>query len=162
MSQIWHPRGRGMKSGDVEERSEEPGRCGRRPPAQQTPKCLPPSTLAPNSSLAQPGLGASPPHSERPAELLPGPSRPSAASSAPPPPHNTPLQLRFPPPLVSWLPCCWLSCRLHVLVTQWSRQRGPLLLTPPTAHAPASPRSTLRTSLPCKPTRFLLPFPLRS
>lgn len=90
----------------------------------------------------------------------PGPVLP--VLPAPPPPHNTLLQLHFPPPLVSWLPCCWLSCRLHVLVTQWSPQRGPLLLTPPTAHAPASPRSTLRTSPPCKPTRFLLPFPLRS
>lgn len=127
------------------------------PPALQPRGASPPSSQGPHLFSSSPDPGASPPHSEGPAWLLPGPLEPGAARPTRHP-HPTLLQLCFPPPLVSWLPCCWLSCRLHVLVTQWSPQRGPLLLTPPLALAPASPRSTLRSSPPCKPTLFLLPF----
>lgn len=108
---------------------------------------------------SSPAPEAAPPDSERPARLRPAPPVPVLPVPSLPP--RTPLRLRSPPPpLVSWLPCCRLSCRLHVLVTQWSLQRGPLLLTPPSTLAPASPCSTLRTSPPCKPTPLLLPFPL--
>lgn len=148
-----------MKSGDVEEKR---GAWGvvvvEKAPAQQTPVCLISLHLGP-PTVPQPVWPTSPLRGQP--QLLPRPSSLSTASLAPPPParpqHTAPALF---PPLVSWLPCCWLSCRLHVLVTQWSPQRGPLLLTPPLALAPASPRSTLRTSPPSKPTQFLLPFPL--
>lgn len=146
MSQIWHPRGRGMKSGDVEEKRSL-GRYHRSPPAQQTPGCLLFLCLHPLPSLACPGAHL-PPHPRGPASLTYTRDPPSLGAASPPSPTPTHCSSSNSPPLVSWLPCCWLSCRLHVLVTQWSPQRGPHLLTPPLALAPAAPRSTLSTSPP--------------
>lgn len=122
------------------------GACGgtkEAPLLSRPPWVSPLSLLTPHSSLAFPGLHplrASQPNPPGTLQAWVLPVHP------PPPRHTAPAPF---PPLVSWLPCCWLSCRLHVLVTQWSPQRGPLLLTPPLALAPASPRSTLRTSPPC-------------
>lgn len=131
-----------MKSGDVEEKRSL-GRYQRSPPAQQTPGCLLCLCLHVLSSLACPSLHPLPASQPNP----PGTLQAWVLPVHPPPPlHTAPAPF---PPLVSWLPCCWLSCRLHVLVTQWSLQRGPLLLTTPLALAPASPRSTLRTCPPC-------------
>lgn len=128
-----------MKSGDVEERSEEPGRCGRRPPAQQTPKCLPPSTPAPTSSLAQPGLRASPPHSEGPAWLLPGPSRPSAAGPACPP---TPPQHTAPAPFPT---AANLLVTMLLVVMSLTCPRDSVVPAegPPPPHTPHSTRPRL-------------------
>lgn len=73
-----------MKSGDVEERSEEPGEVQEKAPCPADPKTPPRFDSGPHLLPGPPGLRASPPHSERPAWLVPGPSRPRAARAAPP------------------------------------------------------------------------------
>lgn len=72
-----------MKSGDVEERSEEPGEVLEKPPCPADPRVTSfPSTLDPSAPAHL--ASGSPPHSESPAWLFPEPSSPRTASPAPP------------------------------------------------------------------------------
>lgn len=95
--------------------------------------------LRPPSSLAQPGLRASPPHSERPAWLLPGPSRPGAAGPTRPP---TPSQHTAPAPFPT---AASLLVTMLLVVMSLTCPRDSVVPAegPPPPHTPHSTRPRL-------------------